>query len=119
MKKKVLIGAGIAVVIIMVTILLFRIKKSASASDNNGIDEVKATWSVENYVKGEDKASSVVDNAKEIDTDPNSKTVLVNKQYSIDKAYKPFLFSLSPFSLQYALASRNGRPNSPKLITIN
>lgn len=89
MKKKVLIGAGIAVVIIMVAILLFRIKKSASASDNNGIDEVKATWSVENYVKGEDKASSVVDNAKEIDTDPNSITVLVNKQYSIDKAYKP------------------------------
>lgn len=85
MKKKLLIGAGIAIVIIVI-IVLFRVKKSVSANEDKG---AKAAWNVEDYIEGEDKASSVVNNAKEVDTNPNSKTVLVNKKYGIDKEYKP------------------------------
>ena len=51
-------------------------------------DDVTATWSVEKYVENTEE-SDVKTNAKKIDKDPDSITVLVNKENSIDKDYKP------------------------------
>lgn len=90
MRKRHFVLIGVIVLFIAVAIFVvvkFVYNKDVSA--NLKREEVATTWSVEKYGSDKEEKSLVNSNAKKIDRDPDSITVLVNKENSIEEEYKP------------------------------
>ena len=89
MKKKRFVWISIiALVLILALLIIYKFIYKSGVGAISKEDDVTATWSVEKYVENTEE-SDVKTNAKKIDKDPDSITVLVNKENSIDKDYKP------------------------------
>ena len=90
MKKKLYIWIGtIFLIIIFATVvgIKFYNKSHAEASQNKG--ESKALWNLKDNSDDNRTDNSDSKSNRIVDTNPNSTTVLVNKEYTIASDYKP------------------------------
>ena len=90
MKKKLYIWIGtIFLIIIFATVvgIKFYNKSHAEASQNKG--ESKALWNLKDNSDDNRTDNSDSKSKRIVDTNPNSTTVLVNKEYTIASDYKP------------------------------
>lgn len=90
-KKHIILVSVILLSVIVIGFVLVKYVFNFDIKANLQKEKVMPTWSIEKY--GEDsrkeEESLVNTNAKKIDRDPESITVLVNKENEIDKDYKP------------------------------
>ncbi len=92
MRKKHFVLLSVALLIVIVVgFILVKFVFNSEISAKLKKENISPTWSIEKY--GDDKKkkeeSLVNTNAKKIDRNPESITVLVNKENKIDKDYKP------------------------------
>lgn len=91
MKKKFYIWIGtIFLIVIFVAVVAIKLynKSHAEASQNNG--DTKAMWNSEDGNNDNNRTNNDEDKLeKVVDTNPNSTTVLVNKEYTVAENYVP------------------------------
>ncbi len=89
MKKKIIAIAIVVSLVCVVGIVLVINSTSKASKDDKQTVNKGSKWSAEEYVDAKDKDSAIDKTAVEVDTDPTSITVLVNKEYKVPSDYEP------------------------------